>query len=138
MSSKTWDEIIYQFPNFHPTLYNGCNYLSMQGLKLNHVSRRGSWCISAPKLQISCIICLKQLWPGSILFHVTFSHLLRVNAGPSRLSNTLQENMHRFTLYNAHSITKYLSTSIILQLTQSWWSFGLGVFVPFNFKEMGT
>ena len=26
---------------FHPTLYNGCNYLSMLGLKLNHVSKRG-------------------------------------------------------------------------------------------------
>ena len=27
---------------FHPTVYNGCNYLSMLGLKLNHVSKRGS------------------------------------------------------------------------------------------------
>ena len=26
---------------FHPTLYNGCNYLSMVGLDLNHVSKRG-------------------------------------------------------------------------------------------------
>ena len=26
---------------FHPTLYNGCDYLSMLGLKLNHVSKRG-------------------------------------------------------------------------------------------------
>ena len=26
---------------FHPILYNGCNYLSMLGLKLNHVSKRG-------------------------------------------------------------------------------------------------
>ena len=25
----------------HPTFYNGCNYLSMLGLKLNHVSKRG-------------------------------------------------------------------------------------------------
>ena len=25
----------------HPTLYNGCNYLSMLGLKLNHVSKSG-------------------------------------------------------------------------------------------------
>ena len=28
---------------FHPTFYNGCNYLSMLGLKLNHVSKRGHW-----------------------------------------------------------------------------------------------
>ena len=26
---------------FHPTLYNGCNYLSMLGLKLIHVRKRG-------------------------------------------------------------------------------------------------
>ena len=25
----------------HPTFYNGCDYLSMVGLKLNHVSKRG-------------------------------------------------------------------------------------------------
>ena len=28
---------------FHPTLYQACNYLSMLGLKLNHVSKRGHW-----------------------------------------------------------------------------------------------
>ena len=26
---------------FHPILYNGCDYISMLGLKLNHVSKRG-------------------------------------------------------------------------------------------------
>ena len=26
---------------FHPIHYNGCNYLSMLGLKINHVSKRG-------------------------------------------------------------------------------------------------
>ena len=30
---------------FYPTYYNGCNYLSMLGLKLNHVSKRGPWSI---------------------------------------------------------------------------------------------
>ena len=36
---------------FHSTLYNGCNYLSMLGLKLNHVSKRGPWwlCVKSPK-----------------------------------------------------------------------------------------
>ena len=45
-----WDEITYPFLNFnglgmdkqfHPILYNGCDYISMLGLKLNHVSKRG-------------------------------------------------------------------------------------------------
>ena len=29
---------------FHPTLYNGCNYLSILCLKLNHVSKRNPRC----------------------------------------------------------------------------------------------
>ena len=29
----------------HPTLYNGCSYVSMPGLKSNHVSKRDSRCI---------------------------------------------------------------------------------------------
>ena len=28
---------------FHPTLYNGCDYISMLGLKLMHVSKRDCW-----------------------------------------------------------------------------------------------
>ena len=28
---------------FHPTLYNECDFLSMSGLKLIHVSKRGPW-----------------------------------------------------------------------------------------------
>ena len=55
MPSKVWNEITYPFPNFHgctvevweclsnfityPTLYNGCNYLSILRLKLFRVSR---------------------------------------------------------------------------------------------------
>ena len=50
MPSNVWDEITCLFPNFsgsmdklfHLTFWNGCNYLSMAGLKLNHVSKRGS------------------------------------------------------------------------------------------------
>ena len=34
---------------FHPTLYNGCNYLSMPGFKLNHVNKRGPWYQYVPK-----------------------------------------------------------------------------------------
>ena len=29
------------------SLYNGCNYLSILGLKLNHISKRGHWCHQA-------------------------------------------------------------------------------------------
>ena len=35
---------------FHPTFYQACNYLSMLGLKLNHVSKRGHWSAPIPYL----------------------------------------------------------------------------------------
>ena len=31
---------------FHPTHYNGCNYSSMLGFKLNHARKRGPMCLS--------------------------------------------------------------------------------------------
>ena len=46
MPSKVLDEITYTFLNFiYPPVCNGCNYLSMLGSKLNHVSKEG------PKIQ---------------------------------------------------------------------------------------
>ena len=50
MPRKVWDEITYPFLNFdglgmgekfHPILYNGCDYISILGLQLFHVSKRG-------------------------------------------------------------------------------------------------
>ena len=55
LPTKAWDENTYPFPNFndanrwslgidkwfHSTLYDGWNHLSIPGLKLIHVSKRG-------------------------------------------------------------------------------------------------
>ena len=40
-----WDEVTYPFPNYNgcTTLYNGCIYLYMLGLKLIYVSKRSHW-----------------------------------------------------------------------------------------------
>ena len=61
MLSNVWDKATYPFPNvngatsiiaplkfgngrkFHPTLYNGWNYLSMLALKWERFSERGPW-----------------------------------------------------------------------------------------------
>ena len=54
MSSKLWDKNSYQFRKlhrwnsgidrlFHPTLNNGCNYISMLGLKLIRFNKMGPW-----------------------------------------------------------------------------------------------
>ena len=70
MPSKVWDEISYPIPKlqwlhiwglamnmeFRPTINNGCNYLSMLGLQLIHVSKRGSRTLQ--ELQ-------EQRWPRS-------------------------------------------------------------------------
>ena len=54
MPRKVGDGITHPIPNFHCLSfginkelhsYNGCNCLSMMGLKLNHVSKRGPWCV---------------------------------------------------------------------------------------------
>ena len=59
MSRKVWDQIAYHITKlqqlhhwsletdkkFHLLSCNGCNYLSMLGLKLNHVSKRVPWCV---------------------------------------------------------------------------------------------
>ena len=41
---------------FHPTLYRACNYLSILGLKLIHVLKRGHWCVTYHSLQLC--LCL--------------------------------------------------------------------------------
>ena len=83
MPCKMWDEIIYRLPNF-----NGCtigvwkwinnsiphihNYLSMMGLKLNHVSRRGPWAV-VWWASVSSFFHLKYLRILAILYIFMFS-----------------------------------------------------------------
>ena len=79
MPSKVWDEFNSPFPNFngwdvgslgkekifHLTLCNRCNYLSMQGLKLIHVSKRDSWCVfflHTPHNSFSTVLCEGNNW----------------------------------------------------------------------------
>ena len=54
---------------FHPTLYTGCNYLSMMGLKLIHISKRGNWW-SNPldiTLVVLTINCLCKTFPDFVI-----------------------------------------------------------------------
>ena len=84
---KLWDEITYPFPNFNgctvevwewisdfiPYFYNGCNYLSMLGLTLIHVSKRGPWQIQE--------LSINSLWPGDAIWrHGARSTLAQVMA----------------------------------------------------------
>ena len=65
---------------FHPTPYQACHYLSILGIKLNHVGKRG------PKSHQSCTrFWCALFWRVYITFfswiHVTFSPLL-IHWGP--------------------------------------------------------
>ena len=69
---------------FYPTFYNGCNYLSMLGLKLNHVSKRGPQLnqkvtyVSVNWITIGCVNsllligCQANPWPKSWLIKWTW------------------------------------------------------------------
>ena len=51
---------------FHPTHYRACDYLSMLGLKLNHVSKRGPGQIFKPGLIMTVPLAMPSpLLPGS-------------------------------------------------------------------------
>ena len=81
MPSKVWGEITYPFPNFNgctvelwewisnsiSPFYDGCNYLSMMGLKFNYINKRGPWTPLAPS---STII---YSWHPSIKQHTNIS-----------------------------------------------------------------
>ena len=65
---------------FHPTLYNGCNYLFMLGLKVIHISKRwwqdhpachdadlpypSTWCCPG---KVHCFLALGHHWHGQVL-----------------------------------------------------------------------
>ena len=43
---------------FHPALYNGCNYWSLLGLKLIHVSKRVALRVTCPDVYIYMCVCV--------------------------------------------------------------------------------
>ena len=68
---KVWDEITYPFPNFNggtvevwewisnfipPFTSWACDYISMLGLKLNHVSNRGPWCFHEDFVEMAFLL----------------------------------------------------------------------------------
>ena len=80
---KVWDEITYPIRNFngctvevwekdkqfHPTLYNGCNYLSMLGLKLNHVSKRAPSIFGHQWFRVIYVTRKSSIKPATKKFH---------------------------------------------------------------------
>ena len=67
---------------FHPAFYNWCNYISMLGSKLIHVSKGGHWCRKYTSLPRPCLLremachLFGARWTdaGSVKFESTFKH----------------------------------------------------------------
>ena len=93
---------------FHPTLYWECNYLSMMGLKLNHVSKNGPWnlyvMVSVARSQCHANRCqlvwfyiwipqLRQLngWHAFEIYHI----YLAMCTGHCRWGISYEPDMHR-------------------------------------------
>ena len=108
MLGKVWDEITFPSINygatveigmdkqFHPTLYNGHNYLSVVGLKLNHVSKRGPWRhVRNCEVIGSLESWFHRRWNGSLerIWYCAAAHLII-----PRFINTLRprQNGHHF------------------------------------------
>ena len=62
--------------------YNGCNYLSMLGLKLNHVSKRGHWCVriwdttQTSIISAGTVLCANMILTYSVHNHATIAVLI--------------------------------------------------------------
>ena len=124
MPSKMWDEITYPFLNFNgATLYNGCNYLSMLGLKLNHVSKRGHWWLAKHPLKTNGSLANRQL--TSLIKEVDKRLLeFRHTGGQSDAVTTTLVlfkilKMYR-TLMRLCHVIKTFPPSLIYHLLQSW------------------
>ena len=81
--------------SFHPTLYNGCNYLTMLGLKLIHVNK-------------SCPRYLMAIW---LLTQALHSNVCSTSIAAGR---SVSINYHRFNLATCGWIFDRLSTSGLL------------------------
>ena len=76
---------------FHPTLYHACDYLSMLGLGLNHVSKRGQWCLNNKTLHFF----VQQLMQISINKYIKLHIILCVCNGFSSDSHGVWVKRHQ-------------------------------------------
>ena len=76
---------------FHPTLYNGCSYLSMLWLKLNHVSKKGPWCHQEQLTswaKVDPALCHHMTSPGH--------NMLKANLIMYIIGSTMVKHMYSF------------------------------------------
>ena len=85
---------------FHPTHYNRCNYLSMLGLKLIHVSKRGHCCVfflySMTVKYISCTSCYRICIVIKAITTLNAVRHLLVSVGPKTIKCT--PNWYRYRM----------------------------------------
>ena len=123
---KLWDEITYPFLNFNgatvevlewinniiPHITTGCNYLSMLGLKLNHVSKSGHWWL----IEIMALVPLADVITLHVfpLCNVTRISVVRVMADTVLLG----KRYFHIMFFKTVSVSKFFS-----QTRAHWWTY---------------
>ena len=103
------------------TLYNGCNYLSMLGLKLIHVSKRGHCCSTHEKLRLypsvhlhdNVSMCLDH---GSVVRRIECICTHKVPNQTLQIEWHCTRNLGRFTQFAKNSSLQVIQECII-----KWW-----------------
>ena len=130
MLSKVWYDITCPFPNFtgcavevlgmekkcHPTLYNGCNNLSMLGLKLKHVSKWDYTCRDTSTKFWAILLCAGVLiYPKLSVYDFINARQHSNTAGVMLMVIYLVIYLHRFKSGSLwlHSCTLYLKETHI-------------------------
>ena len=107
---------------FHPKLFNGCNYLSVLGLMLNHVSKKGhgnlNWNVGHCECQINSHVCTNAITKYNT--HIQGSRYTRrisvssPNLTKSQNSNVWLHNFHIAVtsshLSNFRTMWEYIKT----------------------------
>ena len=111
--SDAYVEVLGMGKWFHPTLYNGSNYLSMLGSKLNHASERDPWW-SSISVTASCLFVAKLL-PEPV-FITTTSQWARW-----RLKSPASRLFTQFFIQGADQRKHQNSASLALVRGIHWW-----------------
>ena len=88
---------------FHPTIYNGCNYLSILGLKSIHVSKRGHWRLQWHNLKKWPTLCKGNI---STVHHYWYGETANISK-PSQLGIHCNQRGVHFTYEGSKQVSSW-------------------------------
>ena len=104
---------------FHPTLYNVCNYLSMPGLKLNQKEARWQYSYGWRETSLNIVsLHWTNMWIFILIFHLT--HGVMVNdISSDNLYNPLYDRslIYEDGFLNVDALAKLVEMQLVIQYT---------------------